>query len=77
MSYPTYSDLELEIQNLEEENKKLKEERDDLDRINHNLNAKLSNLYDVQQILRDIVININRLDKLKEIVFKYDANPED
>lgn len=25
MSYPTYSDLELEIQNLEEENKKLKE----------------------------------------------------
>ena len=26
MSYPTYSDLELEIQNLEEENKKLKEE---------------------------------------------------
>jgi len=28
MSYPTYSDLELEIQNLEEENKKLKEERD-------------------------------------------------
>jgi len=24
MSYPTYSDLELEIQNLEEENKKLK-----------------------------------------------------
>ena len=25
MSYPTYSDLELEIQNLEEENKKLNE----------------------------------------------------
>lgn len=28
MSYPTYSDLELEIQQLEEENKKLREERD-------------------------------------------------
>ena len=26
MSYPTYSDLELEIQQLEEENKKLKED---------------------------------------------------
>jgi cell shape-determining protein MreC len=60
-----------------EENKKLKEEVDELDRINHNLNAKLSDLYDVKQILRDIVININRLDKLKEIVFKYDARPGD
>jgi len=28
MSYPTYSDLELEIQNLEEENKKLKEDNE-------------------------------------------------
>ena len=28
MSYPTYSDLELEIQKLEEENKKLKESLD-------------------------------------------------
>ena len=62
---------------LEEENKKLKEEVDELDRINHNLNAKLSDLYDVKQILRDIVININRLDKLKKIVFKYDTESED
>ena len=66
-----------DISILCEENKKLKEEIDELDRVNHNLNAKLSDLYDVKQILRDIVININRLDKLKEIVFKYDTKPED
>lgn len=65
------------VAELEEENKKLKEERDELDRINHNLNAQISDLYDIKQILRDIVINVNRLDKLKEVVFKYDTKPED
>ena len=68
---------EEEMEELRKENKKLREERDELDRINHNLNAKLSDLCDVKQILRDIVININRLDKLKEIVFKNDTKPED
>ena len=68
---------EEEMEELRKENKKLREEREELDRINHNLNAKLSDLCDVKQILRDIVININRLDKLKEIVFKNDTKPED
>ena len=72
-----YRKQNLRICELEQENKKLKEEVDELDRINHNLNAKLSDLYDVKQILRDIVININRLDKLKKIVFKYDTESED
>jgi len=33
MSYPTYSDLELEIQNLEEENKKLKSEIENMKKV--------------------------------------------
>ena len=33
MSYPTYSDLELEIQNLEEENRKLKSEIENMKKV--------------------------------------------
>ena len=63
MSYPTYSDLELEIQELEQENKRLRKE--------------LNNLEDVKTVLRDIVMNLTKLEKLKKIVFKDDADLED
>lgn len=63
MSYPTYSDLELEIQELEKENKRLRKE--------------LNNLEDVKTVLGDIVMNLTKLEKLKKIVFKDDTDSED
>jgi cell shape-determining protein MreC len=63
MSYPSYSDLELEIQELEKENKRLRKE--------------LNNLEDVKTVLGDIVMNLTKLEKLKKIVFKDDTDSED
>lgn len=42
-----------------------------------NLNARLTTLYEVKEILRNVVVNLNRLDKLKEIVFWDDTTEEE
>lgn len=55
--------LEQLLIDKEQENKKLKE--------------KIDKLVDVKLLLRDIVMDLTKLDELKKIIFKDDANLED
>ena len=68
MSYPTYSDLELEIQNLEEENKKLKsdlwtviDERDNAFKKIKQLEERLDNKEKVNKQLREEIKELNKM----------------
>ena len=84
MSYPSYSDLELKIQELEQENGTLKANveflhscLDDRENSIELMRKELNNLEDVKTVLGDIVMNLTKLDKLKKIVFKDDAELKD
>ena len=55
--------LEQLLIDKEQENKRLKE--------------KIDKLVDVKLLLRDIVMDLTKLDKLKKIIFKDDAELED
>lgn len=55
MSYPTYSDLELEIQELEEENKKLKSDLAFKNTMLDNVKAEYENLQEINENLKDKV----------------------
>lgn len=56
-------ELEQLLIDKEQENKKLKE--------------KIDKLVDVKLLLRDIVMDLTKLDELKKIIFKDDADLED